>query len=112
MRLVCPNCAAQYEVDEGAIPEAGRNVQCANCGDTWFQEPAQRVHKTAEVEAPDEDIDFTAYEDDDETDAPAEVPPRRSDPSVLATLIAAAMQIAGMRTATMSILPVGPGRRA
>jgi len=40
MRLVCPNCAAQYEVDDGNIPEGGRNVQCANCEKTWFQEPA------------------------------------------------------------------------
>ncbi len=44
MRLVCPNCAAQYEVDANAIPEDGRDVQCANCGNTWFQdrgEPGQ-----------------------------------------------------------------------
>jgi predicted Zn finger-like uncharacterized protein len=40
MRLVCPNCGAQYEVDTGAIPEDGRDVQCSNCGHTWFQPPA------------------------------------------------------------------------
>jgi predicted Zn finger-like uncharacterized protein len=40
MRLVCPNCGAQYEVDSGAIPEDGRDVQCSNCGHTWFQPPA------------------------------------------------------------------------
>ncbi len=39
MRLVCPNCGAQYEVDERVIPEAGRDVQCSNCGHTWFQHP-------------------------------------------------------------------------
>lgn len=39
MRLVCPNCAAQYEVDASAIPDDGRDVQCANCGNTWFQKP-------------------------------------------------------------------------
>lgn len=39
MRLVCPNCAAQYEVDDNAIPKTGRDVQCASCGNTWFQEP-------------------------------------------------------------------------
>jgi predicted Zn finger-like uncharacterized protein len=37
MRLTCPNCGAQYEVPEEVIPEAGRDVQCSNCGDTWFQ---------------------------------------------------------------------------
>ena len=39
MRLVCPNCDAQYEVDDGAVPETGRDVQCSNCGHTWFQMP-------------------------------------------------------------------------
>ncbi|PRY21895.1 putative Zn finger-like uncharacterized protein [Aliiruegeria haliotis] len=37
MRLICPNCGAQYQVDERVIPEAGRDVQCSNCGNTWFQ---------------------------------------------------------------------------
>ncbi|HHB81612.1 MAG TPA: thioredoxin, partial [Aliiroseovarius sp.] len=40
MRLVCPNCGAQYEVDSRVIPENGRDVQCSNCGHTWFQKPA------------------------------------------------------------------------
>lgn len=40
MRLVCPNCAAQYDVDDAVIPEAGRDVQCSNCGHGWFQQPA------------------------------------------------------------------------
>ena len=37
MRLTCPNCGAQYEVPAEVIPESGRDVQCSNCGDTWFQ---------------------------------------------------------------------------
>jgi len=37
MRLICPNCGAQYEIDAGLIPPAGRDVQCSNCGNTWFQ---------------------------------------------------------------------------
>jgi resuscitation-promoting factor RpfA len=37
MRLVCPNCEAKYEVPEDAIPDTGRDVQCANCGHSWFQ---------------------------------------------------------------------------
>ncbi len=40
MRLVCPNCAAQYEVADAVIPTEGRSVQCSNCGQTWVQEPA------------------------------------------------------------------------
>lgn len=38
MRLICPNCNAQYNVDEALIPEEGRDVQCATCKKTWFQE--------------------------------------------------------------------------
>lgn len=45
MRLICPNCDAQYEVSADAIPEAGRDVQCSACGHTWFQkaEPVAAV---------------------------------------------------------------------
>jgi len=37
MRLICPNCGAQYEVEDSVIPENGRDVQCSNCGHTWYQ---------------------------------------------------------------------------
>jgi predicted Zn finger-like uncharacterized protein len=37
MRLQCPNCDAEYEVDTSAIPFEGRDVQCSNCGHGWFQ---------------------------------------------------------------------------
>ena len=37
MRLICPNCEAQYEVPDDAIPPGGRDVQCSNCQQTWFQ---------------------------------------------------------------------------
>ncbi|MFA8386626.1 MAG: zinc-ribbon domain-containing protein [Pelagibaca sp.] len=39
MRLKCPSCGAQYEVPDDVIPEDGRDVQCSNCGNTWFQTP-------------------------------------------------------------------------
>ncbi|PPB80538.1 putative Zn finger-like uncharacterized protein [Albidovulum inexpectatum] len=57
MRLTCPSCGAQYEVDDSVIPESGRDVQCSNCGHAWFQMPAKRpsvghaAEKTSE-EAP------------------------------------------------------------
>ena len=37
MRLICPNCDAQYEVSDDAIPPGGRDVQCSNCQLSWFQ---------------------------------------------------------------------------
>jgi resuscitation-promoting factor RpfA len=51
MRLVCPNCDAKYEVPEDAIPETGRDVQCANCGHAWFQ-MRSRAAEAAPVAAP------------------------------------------------------------
>ena len=39
MRLVCPNCSAQYEIEGSMIPDEGRDVQCSNCGHTWFELP-------------------------------------------------------------------------
>lgn len=37
MRLVCPSCDAEYEIARSAIPRSGREVECSNCGHTWFQ---------------------------------------------------------------------------
>ena len=49
MRLVCPNCDAEYEVDDAAIPMAGRDVQCSNCGHGWFQaHPEVEAEQAAE----------------------------------------------------------------
>ncbi|MGH1413787.1 MAG: zinc-ribbon domain-containing protein [Pelagimonas sp.] len=37
IRLICPNCGAQYEVPSDVVPKDGRDVQCSNCAHTWFQ---------------------------------------------------------------------------
>jgi len=42
MRLVCPNCGAQYEIDDRVVPAAGRDVQCSSCGHAWFQKHPDR----------------------------------------------------------------------
>lgn len=42
MRITCPNCGAQYEIDEALIPAAGREVQCSACATAWFQEGQSR----------------------------------------------------------------------
>ncbi|MBB97865.1 MAG: thioredoxin [Rhodobacteraceae bacterium] len=51
MRITCPNCGAQYEVPEEVIPQDGRDVQCSNCGVTWFQ--AHPDHPQEEAADPD-----------------------------------------------------------
>ena len=40
MRLTCPSCASEYDVDAAAIGDLGRMVRCANCEAEWFQAPA------------------------------------------------------------------------
>ena len=50
MRLICPNCDAEYEVEASVIPAAGRDVQCSNCGHSWFQLPPE-IEAEAEAEA-------------------------------------------------------------
>jgi predicted Zn finger-like uncharacterized protein len=49
MRLICPNCGAQYEVAGDVIPTGGRDVQCLSCGHDWFRLAGASV--TAELGA-------------------------------------------------------------
>ena len=77
MRLICPNCGAQYEVPEDVIPDEGRDVQCSNCGDTWYQ-PSARMLAQGGAEADEPQVEFATggpdYADgpqDGDTDAPA-----------------------------------------
>lgn len=55
MRLICPNCSAQYEIDASLIPDEGRDVQCSNCGHNWFELPPPPLSysETAEPYEPD-----------------------------------------------------------
>ena len=48
MRLICPNCDAQYEVPTEVVPTEGRDVQCSNCGQTWFQHHPDHTPPTEE----------------------------------------------------------------
>lgn len=43
MLLICPKCVAQYEVDDDVIPDSGRDVQCAACQHTWFQDSVKML---------------------------------------------------------------------
>ena len=97
MRLICPNCEAQYEVDPSQIPAAGRDVQCSNCDYSWFQGPALPDRETgggglaaerpqgrpdpAPV-APDEHADTESPAGDETFDDSSPLPRRQLDASV------------------------------
>lgn len=74
MRLICPGCGAQYEVDESVIPDAGRDVQCSNCGNAWFQMSAAQL-KAEEARAAEAEAAGTAVDETEDwvEEAPEEV---------------------------------------
>jgi predicted Zn finger-like uncharacterized protein len=41
MLLICPECRTRYVVPDSAIGAAGRQVRCANCRHSWFQDGAK-----------------------------------------------------------------------
>lgn len=77
MRLICPNCGAQYEVPDDVIPDAGRDVQCSNCGNTWYQHhPDNDPELREELIASGLEPETTAGEmPEAETEAEEEAPP-------------------------------------
>ena len=97
MRLICPNCEAQYDVDPSQIPAAGRDVQCSNCDYAWFQGPVRPDWETggsglaaerpqgrpdpAPV-APDERADTESPAGDETFDDSSPLPRRPLDASV------------------------------
>lgn len=89
MLLICPECRTRYVVPDGAIGAVGRQVRCANCRHSWFQQgnatppappaPAfvappeaapQPVESEPTVSAPSEALDDTAGSVAVEPDAP------------------------------------------
>lgn len=134
MRLICPNCGAQYEVPDDVIPENGRDVQCSNCSHTWFETPGASIEREEEGDeivheiASDEPYDFASeqepesapepgaedeleYADDDENgfgEEPPQPQRRTLDPSIAEILREEAELEAAQRRAESSPMESQP----
>ncbi|MBN9889139.1 zinc-ribbon domain-containing protein [Salipiger abyssi] len=133
MRLICPNCGAQYEVPANVIPEGGRDVQCSNCGHTWFQahpdddadladelgralpdtdwspEPEPEPESDMTVEAPEPEPAREPEPEPDEEPAPQPAQRARGlDPSVAEVLREEAQREAARRAAEAGSLESQP----
>lgn len=77
MRLICPNCDAQYEVPTEVVPTDGRDVQCSNCGQTWYQHHPDHMPPT------EDEVEETTVPENEERVEVAEQPQRKEmDPAV------------------------------
>ena len=109
MRITCPTCSTQYDVDENDIAFTGQDVQCTECMTVWTQtrsgeasnarladaldgdkEQTPEVEKKVDVaqedaispiavEDEDEDEDATRDDQEDEITAPEELEETKSD---------------------------------
>ncbi|WP_425040929.1 zinc-ribbon domain-containing protein [Primorskyibacter sp. S187A] len=113
MRLICPNCDAQYEVPDNVIPEGGRDVQCSNCSSTWFFNPQDPLEDEEDLETVDDSAAPPPEEIEEPTTEPPapapDMPQRRTlDPALEEVLREEAEREARARAAEQETLETQP----
>lgn len=97
MRITCPNCSAQYEIEARLLPDEGREVQCSSCGHVWFQTkplldapvptpPRQTIAEPVAAAPVAAEVSTQAQETTTPVPAPTPRPPRPVDEKVLGIL--------------------------
>lgn len=43
MLLYCPKCNTGYDIEPGLIPEKGKKMRCAKCGEIWYCTPKDLI---------------------------------------------------------------------
>jgi len=81
MRLVCPNCKANYEIPRHAVPISGREVRCDSCGHSWFQ-TRTKISSDEQLIEPENEI----TKEETEEVAVAASNQKKIDPSVIKIL--------------------------
>jgi len=64
MILTCPSCGTQYVVKDGAIPPGGRQVRCASCKHSWYQDPEETAETEFETETEPQPLERAVEEPD------------------------------------------------
>jgi predicted Zn finger-like uncharacterized protein len=90
MHIVCPNCAATYQLSAAAIGSAGRSVRCVRCRSVWHQAPITEVPPLTLTTPP--------------------VPP--SEPANDATIAAFRSELSGAPPAEAAAAPIPPSALA
>jgi len=82
MLIVCPNCAARYEVAALALPAQGREVECTACGHVWLYLPPPDARRAvpAGADADSAPPDAAAAAPGTASDASGPMPETGSEP--------------------------------